>query len=465
MRLIDGIRGRIEGLLTAPGRELGSWARFLRFQVHLWRFCARRLREHNVTAMSAALCFRTLFAMIPAIVLAVLVLKSIGVLEDSKASLRRVLAGSGFDQIAVVESTAQEADEGDAAQKRINAAEKIESIVSEVESKLTFGRLGPVGAALLIWTALTLLTTVERSLNRIFGADRARPLGRRLIVYWSALTLGPLVWVVASVTGRRLVQVAENLPGLSWLLSLTGWLGPVVVGIMVVAAVYKLIPHTHVRFRAAFGGAVVAVPLWLIAKWGFSAYVNAFVGTDNLYGSLGLLPLFLIWLNVSWLIFLFGAELAHTAANLSRMQIAEQVKDDVTQPSDLLAAALVVAESFLAGRGPAVVEAVASRLRLPPEMVLRLLDTLATYRIVCRVEDATEPAYVLARPAEAISVLTILGLERPERTPAPDREYEPDILRRVDGVREQARLAIGGYTLADAVGDVDSRADAAAAMH
>jgi len=454
LRLIEGIRGRIEGLLTAPGRELGSWARFLRFQVHLWRFCARRLREHNVSAMSAALCFRTIFAMIPAIVLGVLVIKSTGVLQDSKELLRRVLAGSGIDQIAITESVAETADGlVPPPPKVINVAEKIEAIVDDVEAKLTLGRVGPIGAALLIWTALTLLTTVERSLNRIFGAECARPMGRRLIVYWSALTLGPLVWVVASMAGGRMVEAAQHLPGVAWLIALTGRAGPIVVGIMVVAAVYRLMPHTAVRLRAAVGGAVVAVPLWLLAKWGFSSYVTRFVGS-NLYGALGLLPLFLIWLNVSWLIFLFGAELAHTVANLGSMHILARVQNGTAKASDLLAAAIAVGESFMAERGAIELGEVARRLRLPPDMALGLLDTLAARRILCSVDDRQDRAYVLARSPERISVLEIVGLEWPDTTVPREREYEPEISRRVDSVREQAQRAIGTYTLADAVGPV-----------
>jgi len=401
--------------------------------------------------MSAALSFRSLFAMIPAIVLAVLVLRSIGVLEDSKKTLRQFLEGSGFAQITVVER-AEEGTATDERQERvINVASEIESAVAKVEEKLTFGRVGPIGVALLIWTALTLLTTVERSLNRIFGAGQHRPLGRSLIVYWSALTLGPLIWVIASVAGQRLALMSETLPGVSWILALTGWAGPMVVGIIVVAAAYKLMPHTHVRYRAAVGGAVVAVPLWLIAKWGFAAYVTTFVGTGNLYGALGLLPLFLVWLNLSWLIFLFGAELAHTAANLGSMQIAERVKDSTLRPSDLLATAVAVAEAFLRGRGPVEVDELAGRLRLPSEHIRRLLDVLSAARVVCPVEDDPGRAYVLARPAEAVSVLEIIGLEPPPRMPPTDRDYEPEIARKVHEARRHARAALGDYTLADTV--------------
>lgn len=80
--------------------------------------------------------------------------------------------------------------------------------------------------------------------------------------------------------------------------------------------------------------------LWLVAKWGFAIYVTKLVGTGNLYGALGLLPLFLIWLNLSWLLFLFGAELANAAANLDTMNLEEQAGRTMLGPSDVLAAAV-----------------------------------------------------------------------------------------------------------------------------
>ncbi|HOW18514.1 MAG TPA: hypothetical protein PLC79_05715, partial [Phycisphaerae bacterium] len=98
----SAVQRRIEQLLRVPGEELGRWARFVRFQARLWRLCAKRLWADNLTAMASALSFRTIFALVPALVLAFLVLKSLNVLEDGKKSLRKVLETSGFGQIALV---------------------------------------------------------------------------------------------------------------------------------------------------------------------------------------------------------------------------------------------------------------------------------------------------------------------------------------------------------------------------
>jgi membrane protein len=435
--------------------------RFVRFQLRLWRFCARRLWEHNLGAMSAALSFRTIFALIPAIVLVALILKSAGVFEDSKESLHRFLEGSGFAQITVAEPAGPENEEANdadtASEKSVNVADEIERIVARVESQLTLRRVGPVGVVLMVWTALTLLTTMERSLNRIFGARQARGLARRITVYWSVLTLGPLALVAAGYAGRRVGAAFESVPGFSWIMDFVGWAGPLIVGILVVAAIYKLLPNTTIRYRAAIGGAVISVPVWLLAKWGFAIYVTKLVGTGNLYGALGLLPLFLIWLNLSWTIFLFGAELAHTAANLASMQAAELAESTVLGPADLLAAALSVAKPYLAGRGPVSREQVVASLRLPEESALWLLDRLSEARVVCPTGDERQPAYALARPAEAIPILAVMGIVDQQPATLPGRSYDPEIGELVRRTCESANSAMGTFTLVDALAAAEAR--------
>ncbi|UCG33845.1 MAG: YihY family inner membrane protein, partial [Phycisphaerales bacterium] len=451
---LNTIRQRVERALTEPGQELGRWARFARFHVELWRFCGRRLRENNVMAMSAALSFRTIFALIPTLVLAFLVARSLGALEDSQRSLRAFLKASGFAQIAVMHepegATSRPSEAAETQPARvINVADEIQKVVDRVHGKLTFARLGPVGGALLVWTAITLLTTIERSLNRIFAAPRSRPLVRRVLLYWAALTLGPIALAAASYVGRQAMETFQHTPGVSWLLVSVGWMGPVVAGIVVLAGLYMLLPNTSVPFRAALGGALAAVPVWLLAKWGFAVYVRHFVATGNLYGVLGLLPLFMLWLNLSWLILLFGAQLAYTATNLATMRLAERGESAALGPSDLLAASIAIAQPFAAGRGPAGFEQVTAALNLPHESVRWLIDHLTRDGIVCTVDARSEARYMLARPAERIPVLEILELGDPQRYSPETGGRDPEIARAIQGIRARTRSSLEGVTLAD----------------
>ena len=452
MSVADKFKQRITRLLTAPKDELGSWARILRSQLCLWRFCGGRLRSNNAGAMSAALSFRTIFAMVPAIVLTFLVLKSLGVVEDNKHLLRAFLDKSGLSQITYAGQSASApasapAGSGDQDPPKVSVAEWIESLVEGVEARLTVGRLGPVGVVLLIWAALSLLTTVERCLNRIFEARRSRSPVRRVLLYWSAMTLGPLALLAAAYAGARAVEIFGDTPVLSWTIRPIGWAGPIVVGVLLLACLYKLMPNTHVRFRTAAAGAVVAVPVWLVVRWAFSLYVQN-VGKLGIYGAMGLVPLFLLWLNLSWLIFLFGAELAHAAANVSRASWSQGAGPGPSGPWELLAAAVAVARGQRDRGGPVSAQQVSTKLDLPMPVAADLLRALSGEGVLCRVAD--DDAYVLARPADRIPVADVL---RVAASCGIGRHCAPEVADAVTLVRDRVEQGVDGLTVADIMTD------------
>lgn len=421
-------------------------------QAAIWRFCARRLKENNVTAMSAALSFRTIFALIPIIVLVFLAARSLGVMQNSRDSLRSILKQSGFDMISSRDddtTSGPATASAPASRGAANAAEYIEDMVASVETKLTFERLGPVGGALFIWTALSLLTTIEDSLNRIFGAPRSRAIARRLLLYWSTITLGPVALSAATYLGQKAISTVAGTSGLGWLVIILGKTGPILMGIFLLSALYRLLPNTPVRYRPAVGGATVAILLWLIAKWAFSLYVQRFVIRGNLYGVLGVFPLFMMWLNFSWLIFLFGAELAHTAANLSRMRLVTRDGDANPGPSDLVAAALAIAEPWSAGRGLVEFDDLARRLALPDAEVRWLVDRLATAGIITPVNNGHEQCFALARPPEHISICEIRDIADPLAKDAAPTRCDPAIASAVRRVQLGVRTSLGDLSLGD----------------
>lgn len=440
---------------SLPASAELSWP--VRLATSFLRICGRRLREHDLLSMSAALSYRTIFALVPVLVLGLLVAKSLGALEDSKRSLRAFLVASGFAQIKAVENDLSPATQpasglasAPASQpagesKVINVADEIERVVARVEAQLTFQRIGPIGGLLLIWTAIGLLSNLEDALNRVFGAPRSRSLPRRLLLYWSVMTLSPIVVAAAAFLGQRAIDISRHLMGIGWLLASIGWAGPLLVGMVVLAAVYKLMPNTHVRFRAAIIGAAVVSVLWLVARWGFAVYVQNFVIKGNLYGLLGVLPLFLLWLYYSWLIFLFGAELAHTAVHLGEIEAAEDASRRKVGPLDLLAATLAVAQRFAAGRGATGLDEVASMLKTPPHIAAELLEQLVAAELLCRVEGGQSPRYLPAGPVGRLEVLRVL--EAGEFGVISANGCEPAVAAAVAAVRARIRTALAQFTL------------------
>lgn len=435
--------------------RLGQAVALMRRYGRVVRVGAALLWQHNVTAMSAALSFRTIFAMIPVLVLAFLVLKSIGVLENSKEALRSVLEASGFSQIALVQASDTAPADADSAapadEQVINLADELERLVARVEKKLTVGRLGPVGIVLLIYTATTLLTAMERSLNRIFNEPRGRSLTRRVPLYWSVMTLGPVLVVVASYLSQRAAGVLGNVGGIAWLLTATGeWGAPFLSFLLLFFGLYKLLPNVEVRWAAALSGALFAAPAWLIAKWLFAIYMREIVATGNLYGALGLVPIFLVWLNLSWLIFLYGAELAYVSGNLASLQSAIEVEPLATGPRDLLAVMLAIARSYDTGQGPVSLEVIKDKVRLPDGPVHWLVERLVSVGAVCAVGTDDTRAYVPARPPDKIPVIEVLQLVQPNGA-LDARGIDPEVEAMLSRFQQRSRAALGETTIGDLV--------------
>lgn len=465
--------------------------------IHIARLVERRLSDSQVMSLSAALSFRTIFALIPTLVIAFLAAKSLGSLEDSKRSLRAFLNASGFAQIAAIpDASTQPAGNGEPGPSTqagepgavpasapasaptvvidggggkvadgsllevINVAAKIEEVVESVEDKLTFERIGPIGAILLIWSALTLMMTIEYSLNRIFGAPESPAWVRRMLIYWSTLTLGPVILAAAVYIGRRTIETFHDAPVLSNFLVGVGVVGPVAVGVVLLTLVYMLVPNTRVPPLGAAAGATVAVLLWLVAKWGFSVYVAHFVLKGNLYGVLGVLPLFLLWLNISWTMFLLGAEVARLVSVPSSPAAAAPETPKWLGPTDALAVLLLVGQRFRRGDGAAREGDLGRDLGLAPELVRPLVDRLRDAGCVHAVPavgaaepgdvDRPDPAIVLARDPARIEVRSLPGWE--SGLPAAVLGENP-VRAAAARVRAQVGNALGELTLADLLDD------------
>ncbi|GAG20164.1 unnamed protein product, partial [marine sediment metagenome] len=236
-----------------------------------------------------------------------------------------------------------------------------------------------------------------------------RSLARRILLYWSAVTLGPLVLFTAGYVGRRAIGAAENVPLISWAVASAGWVIPIIVGVLLLALLYKVMPNTHVRFREALGGAVVAVPVWLLARWAFSLYIQ-YVGKQSFYGAMGLIPLFLMWLNLSWWIFLFGAAVAHSTASLVRGVSAGGLEDRFFGPWDLLGTVVAIARASVMSGGPVSIASASGALGLSEQSTEQLLSHLIAAGFVVRVADNEAGEYLLARSPERVMVSDVLQI-------------------------------------------------------
>ncbi len=195
------------------------------------------------------------------------------------------------------------------------------------ESAAQATAIGIVGIAA---TGVLLLATVEDLLNALWRVTMPRPWSQRVVAYWTLMTLGPLL-VGMSLTLSTYLDTAARRAGLdpqAIVQLASGWphffarLVPFVLELTACTLLYCLIPNCAVRWRDGAAGAAVAAILIEILKIGFAIYIGAMSSYQTVYGALAAIPIFLLWMYVSWLAVLFGAVVA---ANLPTWRVDERL--------------------------------------------------------------------------------------------------------------------------------------------
>ncbi|KPK47735.1 MAG: hypothetical protein AMK72_08055 [Planctomycetes bacterium SM23_25] len=250
-----------------------------------------------------------------------------------------------------------------------------------------------VGFPALVLLAMTVLGTVDSAVNEIWQITRRRPFWRRFILFWLILTLGPLAAVAAVYTISYLESRSLMMP--AWLQTV----GSVCVTLgatwFVLFVLYKLIPNAPVRSRAALTGAVVAGTLWhILAKAAFGYYVEYAVGFGQVFGNLAVLPLFFIWIYVTWAFVLFGCEVAcviHNYENLARAEALERGRDRFLAADFAgLVVVTVCGQRFRDGLGPAPIETLTSATGVGRGDLEEVLDRLEAAGFIARTAAADE---------------------------------------------------------------------------
>jgi membrane protein len=253
---------------------------------------ARRGARLRLGQTAASLSFLSLLALVPVFTIAVSLLGALPMLARLRETLLKFLAANLFLP---------------------SFSETVVRYLNQFAAKA--GELSLLGALMFFATAFSALLTIDTTLNRIWGAERPRPLARRLTVYWTFLTLGPLV-VAASLAVNGLV--ASELFGGTALRQVERlWLSvlPWLLTLGALTLLYRLVPNAPVRWRDAFAGALAAVVVLELLERGLGLQVARLPTYTVVYGTFAALPLFLVWLFMLWMTVLAGALFAASLPN------------------------------------------------------------------------------------------------------------------------------------------------------
>ena len=283
-----GFEGRL--LARRPPRGPGGRL-FHAFQSVV--LAGRRYREDHAGDRAAALAFATLLSMIPLLLLAFAVFGSLGVdperMHDARAWLFQNL----------VPETAQGVQ--DLMERSIEALREASA------------GLGIAGSILLVAAGWKLLATLQRTFGQIAGAVDLRAQLRRMVSFWTAVVLSPLLALASLVLSGALEALSSQGRIAGALQSTASMLLPMLTGWAAVIVLYRYGGGPRTKWRAAVLGATAAALLWEVLKLGFALYLKQTLVTMTVLSGLGVVPVFLLWLYLSWVVVLFGAELACVA--------------------------------------------------------------------------------------------------------------------------------------------------------
>lgn len=255
--------------------------------------------------------------------------------------------------------------------------------------------VGSIGLALLFLAALALMLTIDRTLNAIWRVRTPRPIAQRVLVYWAAATLGPLVLGVSLTITSYAVSASRGLVavlpgGLALLLALLE------VGLLAaaLAGLFHYVPNTHVRWRHAIAGGAFAAAGFELAKKLLGWYLQTVPTYTVIYGALAAVPIFLIWIYLAWVVVLLGAVIAAYAPSLQL-----RVKRWPDGPGARLQLALAVLRELGGAlergeRGLGLGD-LSAAMRIDPLQIEPILDILQAFDWVGRLDEPTDPRFVL----------------------------------------------------------------------
>ena len=251
----------------------------------LLQFARRRVREESLPQVAGSLTFATVFALVPLLTLALAIFTTFPLFNTFRHALEDYFVQSVMPK---------------------GISNTILDYLTTFASKAT--RLSAIGAGALIVTSVGMMGLIERVFNRIWRVRQERRWTKRLLVYWAIVTLGPLLVGVSLTVTSRLFMATSGVVGAVPFLG-TVFYTLVSIGLTMLAftLLYIAVPNRDVDWRDAAWGGLLAALAFEVAKRGFGEFIQEFPTYSRIYGALAALPLFLVWIYLSWMITLVGA--------------------------------------------------------------------------------------------------------------------------------------------------------------
>ncbi|SIT33365.1 YihY family inner membrane protein [Achromobacter sp. MFA1 R4] len=365
-------------------------------------FVVQRANEEKLLQVASSLTFTTVLAIVPMLAVVLSLFTAFPVFQEFRVALEDFLTTSLMPP---------------------SVSDNIMDYLNQFAHQAS--RLTAIGGAFLLVTSLLLIMTIDQAFNDIWRVSRQRPLPQRALVYWAIITLGPVLaggslWATSFVARESLGLIKDVPEVVSVAISFI----PLVLTGLGFAALFVVVPNRDVLWRdALIGGSVTAIVLEIM-KSAFAFYLTRFPTYTVIYGAFATLPIFLLWIYLSWLAVLLGATLASSAPliRLGRWHINRYPGASFV---DALAALRALRKAQLSTPGGVAANTLASQLRLHQDELNEVLETLSAMGLVTR---SPEDNWMLTCDARTTSMAPVVDRFLIDRS-QPRVRNDPDILR------------------------------------
>jgi len=369
-----------------PGDYRNPVVRWAVQQYKLLFYTARGLLEHDTIVRSAALTFYTLMSIVPIVAVIFAVMKGFGLAEGVIDDLYGV-----FPQHPEI-------------------VDYLVAFADKALARTQGGVVAVVALVTLFWAVIRVFSSIESAFNNIWEVKVTRSIARQWTDYIAVVMIAPILWIIASTVSRY----AEQLLGYreSLFFDLLSEAASMVVIWVMFTFLYLVIPNTKVRFTSALTAGIVAGTIFMAFQWGYLYLQRWMTSYNAIYGSFAALPLFLIWLQTSWEILLFGGELGFAYQNVARFNEEREsllVSYD-SRRKVMLAAMLVVVRRFRDRGGAVSPVEVREQLGLPTRIVNDVLYQLGQAGLLIAVRDDEDERETRFTPGRDIHELTLYGV-------------------------------------------------------
>lgn len=336
--------------------------------------------------------------------------------------------------------------------------QEVTNRIVEYISNTNFKALGTFGLGLLIYTVVKMMNNVETTFNNLWGITRARTVMRKISDYISVLVISPLLLVIslaliASLSSNTVVAKLSNYGFFEHFFVLFETVIPLVGIWIAFTAIYIFMPNTRVKILPALVAGMFSGTLWAIA---FQAYTQLNIGVaryNTIYGTFAALPIFLIWLYISWVILLIGAQLSYAIQNVKSYQQEMSESEFSNAQKEYMALNMMfqISKRFFRGQSPMTAEELSYTISAPIRVVRKIAEILGNYGLL---KEILSDEHTF-QPAKALHLISVAEVYEAMRSAGnvdwhlPEEKKESGLEEVLEAGRKAEQEQLGNVSMLD----------------